>query len=114
MVELDSPYMSWSKKKIISFQWQYFNIKRHVIMADSVIGGIKRWWRLRKICKNINKALLMEAEKTKLKGLRPPPTMEELAEFKESMGGEKMLNTHCITRVTRQTKNLDMEIKYGN
>jgi hypothetical protein len=58
---LDSPEMKWYQKLIVSIQWQYSNIKRHVIMADSVIGGIKRWWRLRKICKNVNKALLKKA-----------------------------------------------------
>lgn len=114
IIELDSPDMSWTKKKIVDIRWQYANIRRHIKVEKNIIKGVKRWWHLRMLCRKANKTLLQMAKQMENKGLRPPPTMEELAQFKKEMGGEEILNTHHISRVTRSTKNLNMDIHYGN
>lgn len=111
---LDSKDMTWLQKKTTDLQWQFSNISRHIRMQKSVIGGIKRWWHLRQLCKKANKTLLRLAKQVENKGLRPPPTPEELAEFKENMGGAEVFNTHYMTSVKIKTKNLDMDINYGN
>lgn len=112
--ELDSVYMSWLDKKVTSIRWQFANIRRLIHVEHSVIKGVKRWWHLRQICKKANKTLLREAKAVQNRGMKKPPTAEELAQFKQDMGGEAVLNTHYITSVKSKTKNLDMDIHYGN
>jgi len=112
--ELDSVQMTWFQKKTTNLKWQIANIKRHIRVEKSIVKGIQRWWHLRQLCKKANKTLLRLAKQVENKGLRPPPTPEELAEFKENMGGAEVFNTHHITPVKSKTKNLDMDIHYGN
>ena len=112
--ELDSVYMTWFQKKTTDLKWQYANITRHIRLEKSFTKGIKRWWYLRKLCKKANKTLLRMAKEVENKGMKPPPTKEELAEFKQSMGGEEVLNTHYMSSVKSKTKNLNMDINYGN
>ena len=114
MQELDSPTMSWSQKKIVNIKWQYANITRHIRTEKSVVKGLKRWWHLRQLCKKANKTLLRLAKQLENKGLYNPPTAEELAEFKENMGGPEVFNTHHVSSIKSRTKNLDMDINYGN
>jgi len=54
--------MSWIDKKIVGLQWQFSNIKRLIRVEKSVVGGIKRWWHLRQLCKKANKTLLRMAK----------------------------------------------------
>lgn len=112
--ELDSPQMTWTQKKIVDVQWQYANITRHIRNEKNVINGIKRWWHLRQLCKKTNKTLLRLAKELENKGLHKPPTANELAEFKENMGGAAVFNTHHVSSVVSKTKNIDMDINYGN
>lgn len=113
-IQLDGPNMTWVEKKITSVFWQYSNLKRHIRMEGGIIKGTKRWWHLRQICKKANKTLLRLAKQSQNSGMKPPPTPEELAEFKQDMGGEKVLDTHYITSVKRTTNDLNMDINYGN
>lgn len=113
-IQLDGPNMTWVEKKLTSVFWQYANIKRHIRLEGSVIKGTKRWWHLRQLCKKANKSLLRMAKQRENVGLRPPPTPEELAEFKKDMGGDEVLNTHYMTPVKSKTHDLNMDIKYGN
>ena len=68
-VQLDGPDMTWIEKKITSVFWQYYNIKRHIKLAGSISGGIKKWWHLRQICKQVNKSLLEKAKEMENKAL---------------------------------------------
>jgi hypothetical protein len=111
---LDDTNMSWLDKQIVNIQWQYANITRLIRIEKSIAKGIKRWWRLRQLCKKTNKTLLRLAKERENMGVRPPPTMEELTEFKNDMGGEAILNTHYMSSVTSRTKPLNMDIDYGN
>lgn len=111
---LDDTNMSKLDKIIVGVQWQYANIIRLIKVEKSVVKGIKRWWHLRQLCKKTNKTLLRMAKERENIGLRPPPTMEELAEFKKDMGGEEILNTHCMEQVKSKARNLNMDIHYGN
>lgn len=111
---LNDTNMTKTQKILVNIQWQYANIRRLIHVEHSVIKGVKRWWHLRQICKKANKTLLREAKAVQNRGMKPPPTMEELEQFKQDMGGEAVLNTHYITSVKSKTKNLDMDIHYGN
>lgn len=113
-IQLDGPNMTWVEKKITSIFWQYSNIKRHIRLEHSIIKGTKRWWHLRQLCKKANKTLLREAKAVQNRGMKPPPTLEELVEFKKDMGGEEIFNTHCIEQVKNKARNLNMDIHYGN
>lgn len=66
---LYDPSMSWLDKKIVSIQWQYANIKRLIVLHNSVIGGLKRWWYLRQLCKKANKRLLRIAKEMQNNGI---------------------------------------------
>ena len=61
--------MSWLDKKIVGIQWQFSNIKRLIRIEKSVVGGIKRWWNLRQVCKRINKSLLRKIKEMQNNGI---------------------------------------------
>lgn len=111
---LDDTNMSWLEKKIVSIQWQVANIKRLIKVEKSISKGIKRWWHLRQLCKKVNKTLLREAKAVQNRGIKRPPSPDELAKFKNDMGGEKILDTHYMTQVKNKTNSLNMDIHYGN
>ena len=113
-IQLDGPNMTWVEKKITAIFWQYSNIKRHIRVEGGVIKGVKRWWHLRQLCKKANKTLLRMAKQSQNSGMKTPPTMEELTEFKNDMGGEEFFNTHCMEQVKSKARNLNMDIHYGN
>lgn len=54
--------MSWLDQKTVGLQWQFSNIKRLIRVEKSVVGGIKRWWHLRQLCKKVNKSLLRKVK----------------------------------------------------
>ena len=59
---LDDTNMSWLDKKLVGIQWQLANIRRLIKVEKSITKGIKRWWRLRQLCKKVNKTLLRKAK----------------------------------------------------
>ena len=66
---LYDPSMGWLDKKIVAIEWQLSNIKRLIRVEKSVIGGVKRWWHLRQICKKVNKSLLKKVKEMENKAL---------------------------------------------
>jgi len=61
--------MSWIDKKIVGLQWQFANIKRLIKVEESFVGGIKRWWHLRQLCKKVNKSLLRKVKEMQNNGI---------------------------------------------
>lgn len=82
----------------LNIKWRFSTIKRH-------ITNLPRLWRLQKNCKKANQYLLKQAELTKTLGLKEPPTLEEVAEFRQWAENNGIKFAHRVQPMPRTPAN---------
>lgn len=96
-IRLENQEMGRLEKFAVQLKWRWSAIKRQITKQKGLIKGLKKWWELRQRCKECNKKLLAEAQRIKSMGPAEPPTLEQVKQFIEEMGGN--IDAHCVTKM---------------
>ena len=108
-VKLYDPSDKWYTRKLRSIRWRVAGLLRKLKHGPS---GIAAWMKMNRRCKELNRALIAEAERIAREPKYPAPTPEEIQDFIDWSQAHGVIYDNRVTKVKhpKDSKYVDISV----